>query len=242
MNSVPERKPTIRHSDDEREIVCDAMFKIMQSRVACSMLEAWNEAQDSLPAPRRNRLRENWRVPVWAQMGVEKRRRWLKERPSEPIARPRAASAEAPQAAPPITDVSVAMLEVLRGIKAELGNIRELVRRLQPKTEDELPEVIAQQKKRKPTVLMLGLLPIQQQEIIKAFGDLLDLRFTDEEGRVKDMGRNVDYIVGMKHKMSHSMEYAARAVNEKAYTAVPGGMSSLKGFLEDIWEQEEGAQ
>ncbi len=223
-------------SENEKGLVVGKVFDLMQKNPTMTRLEAFNIAQDVLPPGRRREiLHDSW-LPDWLKRDLGILRDRLKNKESAPIPRKEFAGVVEK---PTQSDVLLLleMRDLLRGIKAELANIREIVRIAASvaKPAPDISEAQQPPRKRKLKVLVLGMLPVQEEEITKAFGDIFDLSFTKDESRVRDMGRNADRIVAMCSKIGHSMQELARSVNAEAYVPVHGGVSSIKGYLEDLW-------
>jgi hypothetical protein len=93
-------------------------------------------------------------------------------------------------------------------------------------------------KKPKKRVLILGLLPEQQQYVMREYGNELDLRFLKgQDGvpipNVRNNAREADFVIGMNKFIRHGDEHAAKQV-AKAYMTLYGGISGLRDVLDDI--------
>lgn len=227
-------------SQDERAVIADEVFDKQQKLPGHPLLDLFNEAQRLLPQHRRRKVGYQSQLPAWLKPMLEERRAELRNRPSSSYPKPEVTKPE-PESSES-DPVLIEILEVLRSIKGELANIRELTRQNGIVAPDDSQEAEPDKPRpKKPKVVLLGLLPAQEHEIEVAYGSIFDLKFTKDVGRVKDMVRHADKVIGMCGKISHSMEDVVKSTNPEAYTAVPGGISTIKAYLEDLWVELEEA-
>jgi hypothetical protein len=87
----------------------------------------------------------------------------------------------------------------------------------------------------KPSLGIVGLLPVQQECISKEFGDVFDLRFWKDESisSLKAMGRSCDLVLVTKW-CGHSDTETLSSVGSK-WRRVDGGLSQLKDVLTTLY-------
>lgn len=94
------------------------------------------------------------------------------------------------------------------------------------------PPVQSTVKAKKPSILVVGLLPQQAQEIRSSFGEVFDLRFIESHvSNVEQLIRNTDQIYGNTKFMKHSLDAVLRKVGADRYTRFSGSTSKLKVLL-----------
>lgn len=102
----------------------------------------------------------------------------------------------------------------------------------------------AEPRPRKRRVMIVGLLPAQQDLISKEFGRELDLRFVTSSAQVsnraKELSSRSDVAVLMTKFVNHSAEDTIKAGGIRMIR-VSGGMSSLRDTLISIYCEEEAA-
>lgn len=86
---------------------------------------------------------------------------------------------------------------------------------------------------RKRSILIVGLLGQQQQEVTKAFGEAFDIRFLGSDAshaRIKQNASQVDTVYAMVGFINHSM-YNHMKKNSKQFVHVNGTVSDVKRLL-----------
>lgn len=90
----------------------------------------------------------------------------------------------------------------------------------------------------KKKILIVGLLPVQQQEITKFYGDIFRIRYHESEEnihRLEDRVKWSDTIILNCTKISHShQEMVKKFSNGRDVKLIFGGTSGIKGALEGI--------
>jgi hypothetical protein len=92
-----------------------------------------------------------------------------------------------------------------------------------------------------PRVLVIGLLPEQENEITKSFENAIRLDFY-KDGRIdglRALAGNVDRVILMQRFSSHSVQEVAKAVSGKRFMVCSGATSHLKAILEHLYLQED---
>lgn len=93
----------------------------------------------------------------------------------------------------------------------------------------------------KKKILVVGLLPIQQQEIYKAFATIFNLRFHESDENIHRLEHRVlwsDTIIINCTKISHKhQDMVKKVARNRQVKLVFGGVSSIKGALEGIKTQ-----
>lgn len=94
------------------------------------------------------------------------------------------------------------------------------------------------EKEFKRKILIVGLLPIQQQEVTKSYGEIFKLRYHESDEnvrRLKDRVEWSDSIILNCTKISHSSQDMVKKFAEnREVKLVFGGTSGIKGSLEGI--------
>lgn len=98
--------------------------------------------------------------------------------------------------------------------------------------------------KKKPTVLVAGLLPMQAGKIQRAFNDVYDLRFFEVGGnlqQLRDMVVGSDYVFTFTSKIPHKVEEIIKSVGKPIHRC-SGGLTMLESLMLDLYVQldEEG--
>lgn len=95
-------------------------------------------------------------------------------------------------------------------------------------------------KKHLKKILIVGLLPQQQNEISKDFKEIYDLKFVKDESiqQIKSIAVNCDEIILMTKFISHRHQDAAKS-SGVIYSHCNGGVSELKDMLEATFYDKE---
>lgn len=91
--------------------------------------------------------------------------------------------------------------------------------------------------KRKPRILIVGLLPMQAGLITQEFGDVFDLRFHEANSnlhQLKDMARSADQVFTFSSKIGHKVSEGIAAVG-KSPVNCRGGLTMLKEMLTKLY-------
>jgi hypothetical protein len=90
-------------------------------------------------------------------------------------------------------------------------------------------------------VLVIGLLPEQENEIIKEFDGVISLSFfkSGNMDSLRAMSASVDRVILMRRFTSHSIQDVAKAVAGKRFMVCDGATSGLKALLEHLYLDEE---
>ena len=113
---------------------------------------------------------------------------------------------------------------------------------LEPITLEQLTARVLQKPslaKKKPTVLIAGLLPNQAGIIQTEFGDVFDLRFfetNDNLRLLKDMVQHVDHVFTFTSKISHSVQEMIKSTGKPIYHC-SGGITMLKDLLLKLYAE-----
>ena len=122
-------------------------------------------------------------------------------------------------------------------LRQVLGLLEQSYRENLSRPVDDLAQTLAQatarETKKLPSVLIVGLLPVQAGLVSTEFSDRLDLRFCDTNNlnEMKRMAKVVDRVYLFSSKISHSAEDAVRSVNRNI-VRTSGGLTRLKEVLQ----------
>ena len=215
----------------------------IRNKSSVSLLSGLERAQQELLPPERRRA-----VQSLAQVP------WLSDAVSLRLQLMRAQAAVSGPALPgnaPVVAGGQAQLEEYCGPKAfavikrtvlqllEDRDVRMAVLRMFAMADPEPVEMPGQQAERKeqnrlPRVLVLGLLPAQEQSVLQEFEHYFDLRFARAGApgsQLRTLARGSTFVFGMTGFIGHQDERQVRAAAGASYMRIEGGLSSLRGAL-----------
>jgi len=104
-------------------------------------------------------------------------------------------------------------------------------------TQQNFPKV-TNVKKSLPRILIVGLLPVQQQEVSKAYKNIFNLHYQESDENIQRLEARVnwsDIVILNCTKISHKhQDVVKKYAGSKQVKLVFGGVSSIKGELEGI--------
>ncbi len=251
--STTSRKVKVHWSQEEKTMLCREAAELIHSRTQSSRLAALNQAQLGLPEARRRTILTLGDSVAWYTEGLQLELKALdaEERAriaAEAMAPPDLSSLRLDALYPLVrqrlvTELAGFLTDVLSAVQwpealskeaaaAAVGSAllgRVAATAAAPATPTVSPK--------RCSVLIVGLRGGQMEEIRKAEGNRLDLRFfgSDESHeKLRFMSEQVDFVLAMTDFISHSHEAVLLKRKSHRYVRVAGGMTRLKTALREL--------
>jgi len=228
-------KTKIFWTKEEERTVAEQAAKMVQERPGLTMKSLLHDAQSILPTHRRRvlyssavaQLSKLTREVLSARLDGEKRAAELP--PPLPKPSPDSKIEELAEA------IGAAFAEVFsEALRIALQRASATV------ATPTLPATSTTPRKRPPKLVIVGLLPAQQNQIASEFGSTFDLRFWKDESphTLKSLTRTSDAVICMTDWVAHGHTDLVKSIDASKLRLLPGTVSRLREYLKKQTLQE----
>lgn len=251
------RKHPVFLNKEEKIIFAEAIFEVLHSNKGLTHGQCLIEANKKMPPDRQlcttiiGFKQIKWLPPLLEEIRAKKAKENEDKKIAEALAAKEAEEAAKPQpeeihpvelshALPPVVDLNKLVIDAI--VAAVRTSVQQIVQspQLQNAIQDAItpqsatPKVLEQHQDTRRKVLVVGLLPVQYNEVQKDFGRYFDLRFKDANcpvPQIKESMKNTDFAVLMTKFVSHSTANAMRA--HPGFFFCNGNSTALKMLLKE---------